>query len=116
MKARNWIILVVLLGMLAGAVLIGYDVWKTNSDVPISESGYLAMGENRRQDPRRNGLFSIDDGFRGSGRLDGGERSHMRTRLHPQFPANREKYTEFCDLGASSADSIARSRCATATF
>jgi hypothetical protein len=28
--------------------------------------------ENRRQDPRRNGLFSIDDGFRGSGRLDGG--------------------------------------------
>ena len=44
MKARNWIILVVLLGMLAGAVLIGYDVWKTNSDVPISESGYLAMG------------------------------------------------------------------------
>jgi len=36
MKARNWIILVVLLGMLAGAVLIGYDVWKTNSDVPIS--------------------------------------------------------------------------------
>src|SRR5256885_8355789 len=25
MKARNWIILVVLLGMLAGAVLIGYD-------------------------------------------------------------------------------------------
>ena len=44
MEARNWIILVVLLGMLAGAVLIGYDVWKTNSDVPISESGYLAMG------------------------------------------------------------------------
>ena len=28
--------------------------------------------ENRRQNPRRNGLFSIDDGFRGSGRLDGG--------------------------------------------
>ena len=28
--------------------------------------------ENRRQDPRRNGLFLIDDGFRGSGRLDGG--------------------------------------------
>src|SRR6266403_5484904 len=28
--------------------------------------------ENRRQDPRRNGLVSIDDGFRGSGRLDGG--------------------------------------------
>jgi hypothetical protein len=29
--------------------------------------------KNRWQDPRRNGLFSIDDGFRGSGRLDGGD-------------------------------------------
>src|SRR5216684_3595548 len=29
--------------------------------------------ENRRQDPRRNGLFSIEDGFRGSGRLGGGD-------------------------------------------
>jgi hypothetical protein len=28
--------------------------------------------ENRRQDPCRNGLFSIDDGFRSSGGLDGG--------------------------------------------
>jgi hypothetical protein len=28
--------------------------------------------ENRRQDPRRNGLFSIGDGFCGSGRLGGG--------------------------------------------
>src|SRR5258706_15711606 len=37
--------------------------------------------ENRRQDPRRNGLFSIDDGFRGSGRLDGGVRSRIRTGL-----------------------------------
>src|SRR5258706_9421427 len=37
--------------------------------------------ENVRQDPRRNGLFSIDDGFRGSGRLDGGVRSRIRTRL-----------------------------------
>jgi len=37
--------------------------------------------ENRRQDPRRNGLFSIEDGFRGSGRLGGGVRSRMRTRL-----------------------------------
>jgi len=35
---------------------------------------------------------------------------------HPQFPANREKYREFFDLGASSADSIARSRCAAVTF
>ncbi len=45
-----------------------------------------------------------------------GDTSHKRTRLHPKFPANREKYREFCDLGASSADSIARSRCAAATF
>jgi len=28
--------------------------------------------ENRRRDPRRNGLFLIDGGFRGLGRLDGG--------------------------------------------
>jgi hypothetical protein len=44
MKAGNWIILAVLLGMLAGAVLIGYDIWTTTSDIPISENGYLAMG------------------------------------------------------------------------
>jgi hypothetical protein len=44
MKTGNWMILAVLLCMLAGAVLIGYDVWKTTSDVPISENGYLAMG------------------------------------------------------------------------
>jgi hypothetical protein len=30
--------------MLAGAVLIGYDVWKTTSEVPISENGSLAIG------------------------------------------------------------------------
>src|SRR5207244_4342827 len=35
--------------------------------------------QNRRQDPRRNGLFSVDDGFRSSGRLDGGVRSQIRT-------------------------------------
>ncbi len=39
--------------------------------------------ENRRQDPRRNGLFSIDVGFYGSGRLDGGVRSQIRTGLSP---------------------------------
>jgi hypothetical protein len=38
----------------------------------------------------------------------------MRTGLHPQFPANREQYREFYDLGASSTNSIARSRCAAA--
>jgi len=31
--------------------------------------------QNRQQDPRRNGLLLIDDGFYRSGRLDGGGRS-----------------------------------------
>ena len=46
--------------------------------------------ESMRQDPRRNGLFSIGDDFGGLGRLDGGVRSQIRTRLRRQFPANRE--------------------------
>ncbi len=33
------------------------------------------------KNPRRNGLFTINDGFRSSGRLGGGVRSRMRTRL-----------------------------------
>jgi hypothetical protein len=33
-------------------------------------------------------------------RLDGGGRSHDRTRLHTKFPANREKNREFCDFNA----------------
>ena len=41
--------------------------------------------ENRRQDPRRNGLFSIDDGFSGSGRLDGGD-GMVRTGCPPRSP------------------------------
>jgi hypothetical protein len=44
--------------------------------------------ENGRQDPRRNGPFSIDDGFRGSGRLDGGVCSQIRTGLDPELPDN----------------------------
>jgi hypothetical protein len=51
--------------------------------------------ENKRQDPRKNGLFLIDDSFRGSGRLDGGVRSQIRTRLHPQIPCKQGKYREF---------------------
>jgi hypothetical protein len=39
------------------------------------------------KNPRRNGLFSIGDGFCGSGRLGGGVRSHMRTGL-PCYLAN----------------------------
>jgi hypothetical protein len=46
-------------------------------------SAETGIAENRRQDPRRNGLFSIDDGFRSSGRLDGGVRSLIRTGLSP---------------------------------
>ena len=38
------------------------------------------------KNPRRNGPFSIDDGFRGSGRLDGGVRSQIRTGLDPGLP------------------------------
>jgi hypothetical protein len=34
-----------------------------------AETGNVQIGD---KNPRRNGLFSIDDGFRGSGRLDGG--------------------------------------------
>jgi hypothetical protein len=34
----------VLLGMLSAAIWIGYDIWKTTADIPISENGYIAMG------------------------------------------------------------------------
>src|SRR6266446_3634874 len=44
-------------------------------------SAETVNAQNRPQDPRRNGLFSIDGGFRGSGRLGGGVRSHTRTGL-----------------------------------
>src|SRR5258705_9912966 len=40
-----------------------------------AETGNLKIGV---KNPRRNGLFSIGDGFRGSGRLDGG-RTRART-------------------------------------
>jgi hypothetical protein len=36
-------------------------------------SGRDRCDENRWQDPRKNGLFFVDGGFRGSGRLDGGD-------------------------------------------
>src|SRR5258706_10991060 len=72
--------------------------------------------ENRRQDPRRNGLFAIDDSFRSSGRLDGGVRSQIRTGLRWKFPANREINREFRDSGPSEANFVARNHCAAATF
>jgi hypothetical protein len=44
MKAANWIILAVLLGMLSATIWIGYDMWTTTSNIPVSENGYIAMG------------------------------------------------------------------------
>jgi hypothetical protein len=44
MKARNWIILAVLLGMLSATIWIGYDIWTTTSDIPVSENGYITVG------------------------------------------------------------------------
>jgi len=55
--------------------------------------------ENRRQDPRRNGLFAIDDSFRSSGRLDGGVRSRIRTRLSGDSTLEQGKFANpglFC--------------------
>jgi hypothetical protein len=51
--------------------------------------------QNRRQDPRRNRLFSMADGFYLSGRLGGGVRSHMRTGLAWILPENREFFAKF---------------------
>ena len=48
-----------------------------------AETGNVQIGD---KNPRTNGLFSIDDGFCGSGRLDGGVRSHIRTGLEPELP------------------------------
>ena len=55
--------------------------------------------ENRRQDPRRNGLFLIGDGFRGSGRLDGGGSSPAKPVSNAEFPANSENYRELFKFG-----------------
>jgi hypothetical protein len=41
----------------------------TRETVMPAETGNLKTVD---ENPRRNGLFSIDDGLRGSGRLDGG--------------------------------------------
>jgi TRAP-type C4-dicarboxylate transport system permease small subunit len=37
-------ILTVLLAMLSAAIWIGYDIWETTADIPISENGHIAMG------------------------------------------------------------------------
>ena len=54
--------------------------------------------QNRQHDPRRNGLFSINDGFYGSGRLNGGVRSQIRTGLYWKFPVIREFNREVRDF------------------
>ena len=43
MKVANLIILAVLLGMLSATIWIGYDMWTTTSDIPVSENE-IAMG------------------------------------------------------------------------
>jgi hypothetical protein len=54
--------------------------------------------------------------MRGLGRLDGGVRSHIRTGLRFQFPANREINRELCDFAAFGGGFLVKSRCAAATF
>ena len=44
MKVANWIILAVLLGMLLATTWIGYDMWTTTSDIPVSENDYIVVG------------------------------------------------------------------------
>jgi hypothetical protein len=44
MKAGNWIVLAVLLGMLSATIWIGYDMWITTSDTPVSENVYIPVG------------------------------------------------------------------------
>jgi hypothetical protein len=63
-----------------------------------------------------NGLFGVVYEMRGLGRLDGGVRSHIRTGLRFQFPANREINRELCDFAAFGGGFLVKSRCAAATF
>jgi DMSO/TMAO reductase YedYZ heme-binding membrane subunit len=44
MRAGSWLILAVLMGMLSATIWIGYDIWKTTADVPISENDYISLG------------------------------------------------------------------------
>src|SRR5260370_37965229 len=53
-------------------------------------SAETVNAQNRPQDPRRNGLFSIDGGFRGSGRLGGGFHTHnLKVRGSNPLPATK---------------------------
>jgi hypothetical protein len=44
MRAGSWIILAILQGMLSATNWIGYDIWNTTADIPISENDYIALG------------------------------------------------------------------------
>ena len=71
----------------------------------LQVSSETEKAEPGRRISRRNGLFPIEDGldgFDGLGRLNGGVRSHMRTRLDLKFPdkgrfaGNFPRNTRFC--------------------
>jgi hypothetical protein len=75
-------------------------------------SAETGIVENGRQDPGRNGLFSIDDGFPGSRRLDGGD--HLdQTGCSPHSHRNQspklESGTEF--FAAETGRRTARNEC-----
>src|SRR3981081_4236720 len=57
----------------------------TRETVMPAETGNLKTVD---ENPRRNGLFSIDDGLRGSGRLDGGDNLDQ-TACSPLSQSNR---------------------------
>jgi hypothetical protein len=61
-----------------------------------AETGNSKIGV---KNTRRNGLFSIDDGFRSSGRLDGGGSSPAKPVSNAEFPANSENYRELFKFG-----------------
>jgi TRAP-type uncharacterized transport system fused permease subunit len=43
MKTGTWIIIAALLGILAGAVWLGYEGWTMSQDVQMSKHGYIAL-------------------------------------------------------------------------
>jgi hypothetical protein len=43
MKTASWIIIAVLLGILAGAIWLGYEDWTMTQDVQMSRHGYIAL-------------------------------------------------------------------------
>ena len=55
----------------------------------------LSQEQATPKQPANPRQFAPGQELSGSARLRGGGRSHMRTRLHPKFPANREINREF---------------------